>query len=77
MAGADYAVYRIAARQEADLTQFYEQRDSLREQQTQAKRDEMYEIYKGLTRRRYEDAGKIQRFVPRIDAFLQTLGRRG
>jgi peptidyl-prolyl cis-trans isomerase D len=76
-AGPDFAVYRIAAKQEADLTQYYEQRDALRQQLTQAKRDEMYEIYKGLTRQRYDDEGKIQRFVPRIDLFLQELRNRG
>lgn len=75
--GSDQTVYRVVARQEADLTQFYEQRDKLREQQVQAKRDEAYEIYKGLTRQRYEDAGKITRYQPRIDALLQSLGRRG
>jgi peptidyl-prolyl cis-trans isomerase D len=75
--GSDQAVYRVAARQEADLTAFYEQRDKLREQQVQAKRDEAYEIYKGLARRRYEDGGKITRYQPRIDALLQSLGRRG
>lgn len=75
--GSDQAVYRVAARQEADLTLFHEQRDKLRVQQMQAKRDEAYEIYKGLTRQRYEDAGKIKRYQPRIDALLQSLGRRG
>jgi peptidyl-prolyl cis-trans isomerase D len=75
--GSDQAVYRVAARQEADLTAFYEQRDKLREQQVQARRDEAYEIYKGLTRQRYEDGGKITRYQPRIDALLQSLGRRG
>jgi hypothetical protein len=75
--GSDQAVYRVAARQEADLTAFYEQRDKLREQQVQARRDEAYEIYKGLARQRYEDGGKITRYQPRIDALLQSLGRRG
>jgi hypothetical protein len=76
-AGPDFAVYRIAAKQEADPTQFYEQRDTLRQQLTQAKRDEMYEIYKGVTRQRYDEAGRIQRYIPRIDAFMQQLRNRG
>jgi hypothetical protein len=75
--GTDQAVYRVAARQDADMTQFYEQRDKLREQQVGSKRDEAYEIYKALTRQRYEDAGKITRYQPRIDALLQSFARRG
>jgi hypothetical protein len=76
-AGPDFAVYRIAAKQEADMTQFYEQRDTLRQQLTQAKRDEMYEVYKSVTRQRYDEAGKIQRYIPRIDAFMQQLRNSG
>jgi peptidyl-prolyl cis-trans isomerase D len=75
--GSDQTVYRVAARQDADMTQFYEQRDKLREQQVESKRDEAYEIYKAVTRQRYEDAGKITRYQPRIDALLQSVGRRG
>jgi peptidyl-prolyl cis-trans isomerase D len=75
--GTDQAIYRVVERQEADLTQFYDQRDKLREQQLQAKRDEAFEIYKGLTRQRYEDAGKVTRYQPRIDALLQSVGQRG
>jgi len=74
--GSDQTIYRVAAHQEADLTQFYEQRDKLHDQQVQAKRDEAYEIYKALARQRYEDAGKVTRYQPRIDALLQSLGQR-
>jgi hypothetical protein len=66
----------VAARQDADLTGFYEKRDELRTQQTQAKQNEAFEIYKGITRQRYEDEGKIDRNQARIDALLQNL-RRG
>jgi hypothetical protein len=75
--GGDQVVYRVAAHQDADLTQFYEQQDKLREQQVQGKRDEAFEIYKSLTRQRYEDEGKIKRYQPRIDALLQSLSQRG
>ena len=74
--GSDQTIYRVAAHQDADITKFYGQQDKLREQQVQAKRDEAYEIYKSMTRQRYEDAGKIKRYQPRIDALLQSLGRR-
>jgi peptidyl-prolyl cis-trans isomerase D len=70
--GSDQVIYRVAAHQDADLTPFYERQEKLREDQVQAN-----EIYKGLTRRRYEDAGKIKRYQPRIDALLQSLARRG
>jgi parvulin-like peptidyl-prolyl isomerase len=74
--GSDYSIYKVVARQDADLTAFYEKRDELRTQQTQAKQNEAFEIYKGLTRQRYEDEGKIDRNQAQIDALLQNL-RRG
>ena len=74
--GSDQIVYRVAEHQDADLTDFFAQQDKLREQQEQAKRDEAFEIYKGITRKRYEDAGKITRYQSRIDALLQSLSRR-
>lgn len=74
--GTDYSVYRVVERQEADLTEFYEKRDELRQQQVENKRSEAFEIYKGITRQRYENEGKINRYQARIDALLQSL-RRG
>jgi hypothetical protein len=75
--GGDQVVYRVMAHQDADLAPFFEQHDKLLEQQLQAKRDEAFEIYKALTRQRYEDEGKIKRYQPRIDALLQSLSQRG
>jgi peptidyl-prolyl cis-trans isomerase D len=73
--GTDYSVFRVVARQEADLTQFYEKRDELRQQQLGSKRNEAFEVYKSILRQRYEQGGKIARYQPRIDALLQSLNR--
>jgi hypothetical protein len=73
--GTDYSVFRVVARQEADLTQFYEKRDELRQQQLGTKRNEAFEVYKSILRQRYEQGGKIARYQPRIDALLQSLNR--
>jgi peptidyl-prolyl cis-trans isomerase D len=73
--GTDFSVYRIVAREDADLTQFYEKRDELRTQQLDAKRNEAFEVYKSIMRQRYEEEGKIERYQPQIDVLLQGLAR--
>jgi hypothetical protein len=70
-------VYRVIAHEEADMSGFEGQKQTLIDTQTQARRDEAYRIFQASLRKRYEDEGKIRRYQDRIDAFLQGLVRRG
>ena len=74
-AGADWVVYRVQERQEADMSGFEEEREELRADQLEAKRSEAFEIYKAVARKRYEQEGKIRTYTEQIDSYLQALGR--
>ncbi len=73
----DMVIYRVVAHEEADMSGFEDQKKTLLDTQTQARRDEAYRIFQAAVRKRYEDEGKITRYQDRIDAFLQGLIRRG
>ncbi len=75
--GGRYAVFRVVAHQEADMSQFEAQREELRERELGTRQTEIFEIYKALTRRRYEQEGKITKHQDRVDNFIDLLSRRG
>ncbi len=74
-AGADWVVYRVEARLDADMSGFEQERAQLRANALNAKRNEAFEIYKAVARKRYEQEGKIRTYTNRIDSYLEALGR--
>jgi hypothetical protein len=74
---SDMVVYRVVAHEAADMSDFENQKKTLIDTQTEARRDEAYRIFQASLRKRYEDEGKIRRYQDRIDLFLQGLVRRG
>ncbi len=73
--GADFVVYRVQARREADMSGFENAREQLLANQLKAKRTEAFEIYKAAARKRYEQEGKIRTYTERINAYLEAIGR--
>jgi hypothetical protein len=67
----------VFAHEAADMSDFENQKKTLIDTQTEARRDEAYRIFQASLRKRYEDEGKIRRYLDRIDLFLQGLVRRG
>ena len=74
-AEADWVVYRVEAHLDADMSGFEEAREKLRSDALRDKRDEAFEIYKAVARKRYEQEGKIRTYTDRINSYLQALGR--
>jgi hypothetical protein len=72
-AGDSYGVYRVVAKQEPDMTQFIEQRDQLKGEFLQAKRDEAFSIFRGLLRERYEKTGQVKRYEARIEQLIRQI----
>ncbi len=74
---SDMAIYRVIAQEEADMSDFENQKQTLTATRTQARRDEAFRIFQASLRQRYQDEGRIKRYQDRIDLFLQGLARRG
>lgn len=74
-AGANWAVYRVVERQPADMAAFEDAREELLRQQEQAKKQQVFDLYKAEVRRRFEEAGRIRRYDDRIEAYVQALAR--
>ncbi len=74
-AGDKIGVYRVVEHREADVTEFLNQRDSIRAMFLQAKQDEMFNLYKASVRKRYEEEGRVTRREDRISEFLRQLAR--
>ena len=72
-AGDRFGVYRVVAKEPADATLFLDQRDELKGEVLEAKRDEAFNIFRSLVRQRYEKDGKIKRYQPRIEQMIRDI----
>ena len=72
-AGDRFGVYRVAAKEPADATLFLDQRDELRGEFLEAKRDEAFNIFRSIVRQRYEKDGKITRYPARIEQMIRDI----
>lgn len=68
-----HAVYRIVEQLDADMLGFDETKDKLLEQQLGDRQNQEFEMYKSLTRRRYDVEGLIIRHQDRITAYLRQI----
>ncbi len=71
--GDRFGVYRIAAKEPADVTMFLDQRDELKGEFLEAKREEAFNIFRSLVRQRYEKDGKIKRYPARIEQMVRSI----
>jgi len=76
-AGGDWAVLSVLDHQEAEMFRFDDERAEMLEDARTRKRDEIFNLFKGEVRKRFEAAGKIKRYETRIENFLQAIARGG
>ena len=74
-AGEGVGVYEVAAKQEADLTELLNQRADLRQSILDARQNETFGLFRGLTVKRYEEQGKITRYEDRITELINQIRR--
>jgi peptidyl-prolyl cis-trans isomerase D len=74
-AGDGFGVYRVAAKEAADPTAFLDQRDQLKGEFLEARREEAFNIYRSLIRQRYEKDGKVTRYPERIEQMIRDMRR--
>ena len=74
--GGNHTIFRVVAYQEPDMAKFEGEREQLLERQLTTKQTEIFDIYRDLTRKRYEAEGKITKHQNRVDALVQAMGRR-
>jgi peptidyl-prolyl cis-trans isomerase D len=72
-AGDRFGVYRIAAKEPADPTEFLDQRDELKGEFLKGKQDEAFGIFRSLVRQRYEKDKKIVRHNDRIEQMIRNI----
>jgi peptidyl-prolyl cis-trans isomerase D len=72
-AGDRFGVYRIAEKEPADPTEFLDQRDELRGEFLEGRRDEAFNIFRSLVRQRYEKDKRIKRYQDRIDQMIRNI----
>jgi peptidyl-prolyl cis-trans isomerase D len=72
-AGDRFGVYRVAAKEPADATLFLDQRDELKGEFLEGRRDEAFNIFRSLVRQRYEKDGKIKRYPARIEQMIRDI----
>ncbi len=73
--GTGAGVYEVVARQEADMTQYFDKRQEIRSRILEARQDEMFKIFQSHAIKRYEDDGKIKRYDNRIAQYIQSMSR--
>jgi peptidyl-prolyl cis-trans isomerase D len=71
--GDRFGVYKVLAHEPADMTLYPDQREEIRSQFLEAKKDEAYSIFRQSVMQRYEQEGKITRYPERIDQFVRQL----
>jgi len=71
--GDRIGVYRVVAHQEPDMTEYFDQRRDLRQQYLIGKQDEAWGLYRAMTRKQWDDSGKIIRHDARIAEYLRLL----
>jgi peptidyl-prolyl cis-trans isomerase D len=72
-AGDRFGVYRVTAKEPADPTEFLDQRDQLKGEFLEARRDEAFNIFRSLVRQRFEKDGKIKRYPERIEQLIRDI----
>ena len=75
--GGDWAVLSVLDHQDAEMFRFDDERAEMLEDARTRKRDEIFNLFKGEVRKRFEAAGKIKRYETRIENFLQAIARGG
>ena len=71
--GDHFGVYRVAAKEPADATEFLDQRDEIKGEVLKIKRDEAFGIFRSILRQRYEKNGEIKRYPARIEQMIRDI----
>ena len=73
--GGDWAILRVLDHQDAEMFRFDDERAELLDSQLKAKQDEIFNLFKGDVRKRFEAEGKIKRYETRIENYLRSIAR--
>ena len=74
-AGGDWAVLRVLDHQDAEMFRFDDERAKLLESERSRRQEEIFNLFKGEVRKRFEAEGKIKRYETRIENYLRTIAR--
>ena len=74
-AGGDWAVLRVLDHQDAEMFRFDDERAKLLESERSRRQEEIFNLFKGDVRKRFEAEGKIKRYETRIENYLRTIAR--
>ena len=75
--GGDWAVLRVLDHQEAEMFRFDDERAELLESERGRRQEEIFNLFKGEVRKRFEAEGKIKRYETRIENYLRAIARSG
>ena len=76
-AGGDWAVLSVLDHQDAEMFRFEDERTELLDRERNRKRDEIFNLFKGEVRKRFEADGKIKRYETRIENYVRAVARGG
>ena len=74
-AGGNWAIFSVVDHQDAEMFRFDDERAKLLDDERNRKRDEIFNLFKGEVRKRFDAEGKIKRYETRIENYLQNLAR--
>ena len=75
--GGDWAVLRVLDHQEAEMFRFDDERAELLESERGRRQEEIFNLFKGEVRKRFEAEGKIKRYETRLENYLRAIARSG
>ena len=76
-AGGDWAVLSVLDHRDAEMFRFEDEREELLDRERNRKRDEIFNLFKGEVRKRFEAEGKIKRYETRIENYVRAVARGG
>ena len=74
-AAGDWAVLSVLDHQDAEMFRFDDERAGLLDSQLKRKQEEIFNLFKGEVRKRFEAEGKIKRYETRIENYVQLVAR--
>ena len=75
--GGDWAVLSVLDHQEAEMFRFDDERAELLRSEQSRRQEEIFNLFKGEVRKRFEAEGKIKRYETRIENYLRAIARSG
>ena len=71
-----WVIYEVIDHQEAEMEHFLDSRDEMFERQKELLQGQEFDLYRGETQRRFEEAGRVRRYHSNIQRYISTLSGR-